>query len=335
MPSGRLFSEQQLLRFMISLSDVRAAHERIKQHAIHTPVMTSSTVDSLTGCSVFFKCENFQRVGAFKFRGALNAVSLLSEEKRMHGVIAHSSGNHAQALSLAATMLGVKSTIVMPSNSPKVKVDATRGYGAEVVFCEPTVESRVKTATELIEKHGYTLVHPYDNEYVIAGAGTAALELMTEIDTLDLIMTPLGGGGLLSGTSIAAKGLDESIGVFGVEPLNADDAYRSLQLGEIQPSINPDTIADGLKTSLCNLTFKIIQQNVDEIITVKESEIVNAMRILWERMKIVVEPSGAVPLAGLLKIHGDVEGSRIGIILSGGNVDLDALFLEYEKRIRE
>ncbi|MHA1903646.1 MAG: pyridoxal-phosphate dependent enzyme [Candidatus Thorarchaeota archaeon] len=280
----------------------------------------------MTGCSAYFKCENFQRVGAFKFRGALNAVSQLSDSDKKIGVITHSSGNHAQALSLAASIQGIKATIVMPHNSPKVKVEATKGYGADVVFCEPTVESRVAVATELSEKHGYKLVHPYNDPNIIAGAGTAALELIQEVGCLDYLFAPVGGGGLLSGSAIAAKGLCNDVKVVAAEPKNADDAYRSFISGEIQPSVNPNTIADGLRTQLGDLTFKIIREFVDEIITVSEEEIVASMKLLWERMKLVVEPSGAVSLAGVMKKNDMPKGSRIGIILSGGNINLTGFF---------
>ena len=317
---------------MVSLEDVKAAHERIKEYTVHTPVMTSTTIDKLTGCTVFFKCENYQRVGAFKFRGALNTVALLSEEEKMRGVVTHSSGNHAQALSLAASLLGVKATIVMPENSPLVKVNATRGYGANIVFCENNVNSRVETANRLVGEHGYTLVHPYNDERIIAGAGTAALELLEECSRrLDSIFAPVGGGGLLSGTAIAAKGHSPSINVYAGEPQNADDAFRSLRDGVLYPSEKPNTIADGLRTSLGDITFRIIQENVDRIILVSEEEIVSAMRLLWERMKLVVEPSGAVSLAAAIKIKDELKGTRIGIIISGGNVDLEKFFAQYEQ----
>ncbi|MFW9769105.1 MAG: threonine/serine dehydratase [Candidatus Thorarchaeota archaeon] len=315
---------------MVSLQDIRDAHNRIHDRIVKTPVMTSTSLDRITGCYVFLKCENFQRVGAFKFRGALNTVSLLTEEERKRGVIAHSSGNHAQALALAASMEGVKATIVMPKNSPKVKVDATRGYGAEIVFCENSSEARVQVADELVKTHNYTLVHPYDDERIIAGAGTSALELIEEVGHLDYLFAPVGGGGLLSGTSIATKGLNPKTTVVGVEPEMADDAYRSFRDGQIYPSLYPDTIADGLRTQLSELTFKIIRENVDNIITVSEEEIVEAMRFLWERMKMVVEPSGAVSLAGLLKLKDSISGKKVGVILSGGNVDLSEFFQKFE-----
>ena len=311
---------------MVGIQDVYDAHERIRDYALWTPVMTSSTIDKLTDCQVFFKCENFQRAGAFKFRGAFNTVSQLTEEERKKGVIAHSSGNHAQALALAASLIGVKATIVMPKNSPQVKVNATRGYGAEVVFCENSTESRVQVADELIEKHDYVLIHPYNDERIIAGAGTAALELIEEVEDLDYIFCPVGGGGLLSGTSIATKSLCPKSVVIAVEPENADDAFRSFRDGKIYPSVNPNTIADGLRTQLGEVTFRVIQKNVDSIITVTEEEIVGAMRLLWERMKMVVEPSGAVSLAGLLKMKDELYDKRVGVIISGGNTDLTEFF---------
>lgn len=311
---------------MVGLQDIYDSHERIRDYALWTPVMTSSTIDNLTDCQVFFKCENFQRVGAFKFRGALNTVSQLTKEEMERGVIAHSSGNHAQALALAASLLDVKATIVMPKNSPTVKVNATRGYGAEIVFCENSTESRVQVANELIEKHGYVLVHPYNDERIIAGAGTAAMELIEEVEDLDYVFAPVGGGGLLSGTSIATKGLCETASVIGVEPANADDAFRSFRDGKIHPSVSPNTIADGLRTQLGEITFKIIRERVDSIITVSEEEIVASMKLLWERMKMVVEPSGAVSLAGLLKMKDELTDLRIGVIISGGNIDLTEFF---------
>ena len=313
---------------MVGIQDVYDAHERIRDYVLWTPVMTSSTIDTLTDCQVFFKCENFQRVGAFKFRGAFNTVSQLTEKERKRGVIAHSSGNHAQALALAASLSGVKATIVMPKNSPQVKVNATRGYGAEIVFCENTTESRVQVANELIEKHDYVLIHPYNDERIIAGAGTAAMELIEEVEELDYVFAPVGGGGLLSGTSISTKGLCPESVVIAVEPANADDAYRSFRDGKIYPSVNPNTIADGLRTQLGELTFRVIQEFVDSIITVSEEEIVDAMRLLWERMKLVVEPSGAVSLAGLLKMKDELNDKRVGVIISGGNIDLTEFFSE-------
>ena len=318
---------------MMELSDVRDAYDRIKDHVVKTPVMTSTTINGMTDCNVHFKCENFQRVGAFKFRGAFNTVSQLTEVEKQRGVITHSSGNHAQALALAAKMLGVHATIVMPNNSPKVKVAATKGYGAEIVFCENSTESRARVADELVEKYGYTLVHPFNDHRIIAGAGTAALELFDEVGSLDYIFAPVGGGGFLSGTSITTKGLYPDSKVIAVEPENADDAYRSLKANKIFPSDYPNTIADGLRTQLGDLTFEVIKKHVDEIILVSEQEIVDAMRLFWERLKLVVEPSGAVSLAGLLKKSEELSGLSIGVMISGGNIDLTDFFEMYSKII--
>ncbi len=318
---------------MMELSDIREAYERIKGNIVKTPIMTSTTVDGMTGCQVYFKCENFQRVGAFKFRGAFNTVSQLTNEERARGVIAHSSGNHAQALALAAKMLNVRATIVMPHNSLKVKVAATKGYGAEIVFCENSTESRVSAANKLVKKHGYTLIHPYNDDRIIAGAGTAALELIEEIGQLDYIFAPVGGGGLLSGTAIATKGLCPESKVIAVEPQNADDAYRSFKANKVFPSVNPNTIADGLRTQLGVLTFEVIKKYVDDIILVSEQEIIDTMRLFWERMKLVVEPSGAVSLAGLIKMSKGLSSYKIGVIVSGGNIDLSEFFHLYSKQI--
>ncbi len=318
---------------VVTLRDIVEAYDRIKDAVTKTPVMTSRTVDQMAQCKVFFKCENFQRAGAFKFRGAFNAISQLTDEEKRRGVITHSSGNHAQALALASSILGVKAVVVMPRNSSKVKMEATRGYGAEVVLCEPTLESRAATAQKLISKHGYVMIHPYNDERIIAGAGTAALELIREVGPLNCVLAPVGGGGLLSGTSITTKGLCPGAKVIGAEPKNADDASRSFKTKTLQPSVSPRTIADGLRTSLGDITFRIILENVDDIVTVSENEILAAMKILWERMKLVVEPSAAVPLAALLTIRESLARANVGVILSGGNLELDALFREYEGTI--
>jgi threonine dehydratase len=315
---------------MVTYTDILEAQKRISSLVERTPILTSSTIDKMTDSAVFFKCENLQRVGAFKFRGALNAVYQLSNEQRAAGVVAHSSGNHAQALALAASLLDVKSTIIMPKNSPAVKVNATRGYGAEIIFCENTVNSRVETAERIVKERGSVLIHPYDNDHIIAGAGTAALELLQEVQDLDVIIAPVGGGGLLSGSSIAAKGFNPDIRVLAGEPSGADDAFRSLRDGTIYPSVDPQTIADGLRTNLSERTFSIIRDNVERIILVTDVEIVRAMRLHWERMKLVVEPSGAVPLAALLKERDSLAGAKIGVIISGGNVDLDPFFSQYK-----
>jgi threonine dehydratase len=312
---------------------VEEAYERIKDAANCTPVMTSVTLDKITGSKCFLKCENFQKTGAFKFRGAYNALLQLSLKQKKKGVITHSSGNHAQALALAAKLLGIKAVVVMPENASPVKVAATRGYGAEIVTCGSHPIDREKAVKPLIEKHGYTLIHPSNDLKIIAGAGTAAYELIKEVGELDYVFSPVGGGGLLSGTAIATKGLLPSAKVIGVEPKNADDAYQSFKAGRIIPVKNPNTIADGLRTSLGNNTFWIIREKVDQIITVSEEEIVEAMQFLWERMKLVVEPSGAVSLAGVLSKQITLESKRVGIIISGGNIDLTDFFARIRQKI--
>ncbi len=320
---------------MVEYNDVKLAYERIRGIINKTPIMTSRTLNNLLKAEIYLKCENFQRVGAFKMRGAYNAISLLSEEQKSKGVIAHSSGNHAQAVALSAKLLGIKATIVMPETSQQVKINATKQtYGAIVVMCENSLEARHKTTQKLIDKYGYTLIHPYDNDNVILGAGTAAYELVTEINDIDMIFAPVGGGGLLSGTAIAAKGFSSNIKVYGVEPENVDDAYRSLKSGKIETNIEPNSIADGLLTSLSKKTFDIIKNNVEEIITVSEEEILNAMRFIWERMKLVVEPSGACSLAGVFSKKIPVENRKVGVIISGGNIDMTDFFKLIEKKIK-
>ena len=318
---------------MPNLKDVKEAHVRIKDIVNETSVLTSSTLNQMVSANVFLKCENFQRVGAFKFRGVSNKLLQLSKEQKKKGVVTHSSGNHAQAVALASTILGIKSVIVMPENAPQVKVDATKGYGAEIVRCKNNVKAREETCLNLKEKHDYTLVHPYDDDQIIAGGGTAALELINEVGNLDIMFCPVGGGGLLSGTSIATKGLCPNSKVIAVEPEKADDAYRSFKDNKLYPSVYPNTVADGLRTSLSERTFKIMQKNVDEIITVSEKEIIDAMKFLWMRMKIVVEPSGAVPVAGVIKMKKSIINKKIGVIISGGNVDLDYFFKKYYDQI--
>jgi threonine dehydratase len=266
--------------------EVKAAWERLKSVANHTPIMTSRTLDAITEGNIFLKCENFQRIGAFKFRGAYNAISQLTNEEKQKGVVTHSSGNHAQAVALAAHLLDVNAVIVMPENSSPVKIAATRGYGAKIVFCGIKPTDRAEKTAELIKEYEFTLIHPYNDLNVIYGAGTAAFELVEEIGSLDIVLAPVGGGGLISGTSIAVKGICPEAKVIGVEPKNADDAYRSFKTGRIIPSVNPNTIADGLRTSLGNITFGIIQENVDEILTVTEKQILEAMKFLWERMLV-------------------------------------------------
>ncbi|PWI47221.1 serine dehydratase [Candidatus Heimdallarchaeota archaeon B3_Heim] len=312
--------------------DIIDAYQRIKDYVNKTPVMTSRTLNELSSAHIYVKCENYQRIGAFKARGAFNAIKQLIEDSHPAGVITHSSGNHAQAVALAARELGVKALIIMPKNAPLVKKAATRGYGATIIECGNSPTDRVVKTKEVVEKYGYPLVHPYNDYKIIHGAGTAAYELLTEVGELDYVLAPVGGGGLLSGTSICVKSLFPDTIVIGIEPLNANDAYLSFKDGtKIYPSVNPKTIADGLRTNLGDITFKIIKENVDDIITVSEKQIISAMKFLWERMKIVVEPSGAVPLAGLFRLVNEevkykIKNKKIGLIISGGNIDLTDFF---------
>jgi threonine dehydratase len=314
-----------------TIEDVKQAAERIKPFIHRTPVLASSSINEITGSQLFFKCENFQKVGAFKFRGASNAVFSLTDEEAAHGVATHSSGNHAQALALAAKMRGIKSYIVMPLNSPKVKKEAVQGYGAEIIFCEPNLKAREKTLERVVERTGAKFIHPYNNFMVISGQGTAALELLEEVENLDYVIAPVGGGGLLSGTLVTISSLSPNTKVIAAEPEGADDAYRSLQERKIVPSVHPKTIADGLLTSLGEMTYAIISQKVDRIVTVSDAEIIKAMRLIWERMKIIIEPSSAVTLAAVMSQKTELEGKRIGLILSGGNIDLERLPWQYEK----
>ena len=305
--------------------DILEAGRRIGPFINRTPVLTCGTLDAMSGASLFFKCENFQKAGAFKARGAMNAVLSLSEEEAKKGVATHSSGNHAAALSLAAARRGIPAYVVMPSNAPPVKVAAVRGYGGRITFCEPTLEARETGLAAVIGETGATAVHPFDDRRVVAGQGTAAMELLEDHDDLEVIAAPVGGGGLLSGTSIAARAKGRRRAVYGCEPRNADDAQRSFRSGKLVPSVNPDTIADGLRTSLSPLTLSIIMENVEDIVTVSEDEIVAAMRLVFERMKIVIEPSSAVAVAAALSGRMNVTGKKAGIIISGGNVDTAAL----------
>ncbi len=311
------------------------AYSRLENFANKTPVLTSRTLNFKLKSEVFFKCENFQRAGAFKFRGAFNTINQLSIKEKENGIITHSSGNHAQAVSLVSKILKVKSVIVMPDNAPQVKVKATRDYGAEIHFCESTIDAREKLCSELIQDNGFTLIHPYDNINVIYGAGTAAMELINQIGELDYILAPIGGGGLISGTAAYSKESGKVGIVIGAEPENANDAYNSFKSNNLVTHHKPNTIADGLRTLLSPLTFDFIRRFVDDIIIVKEDEIIEAMKFLWERMKIIVEPSGAVPLAAIIKgIEQGVmtKNTRIGLILSGGNIDLSNFFKIYKKK---
>jgi threonine dehydratase len=307
------------------LPAIETAAARIQPYIHRTPVMTSQNINQLLGSEVFFKCENFQKVGAFKSRGACNAVFSLGDDAVAKGVATHSSGNHAQALARAAKIRGCKAYIVMPETSSRVKVDAVKGYGGEIFFCRPTLQAREETLREVVGKTGATEIHPYNDYRIIAGQATAAVELFEETGHLDVIMTPVGGGGLLSGTALATAYLRPFTKVIAAEPAGADDAYRSFMTRQLIPSVNPRTIADGLLTSLGSLTFPIILKYVHSIITVSEQAIITAMQLTWERMKIIIEPSSAVPLAALMENQGDFKGKKIGIIISGGNVSLDKL----------
>jgi len=304
---------------------IRAAHRRIAPHIHRTPVVTSASLDAMTGARFYFKCENLQKTGSFKIRGATNAIFSLSAAEAAQGVVTHSSGNHAAAVAFAAKQGGIRAWIVMPSNAPEVKRRAVEAYGGEITFCEPTLTARENTAAEIIRKTGAVLIHPFDDDRIIAGQATAALELLENISDLDFILAPVSGGGLLSGTAIAAKSLRPAIRVVGCEPKNADDAYRSLAAGRIVPMEHPDTIADGLRASLAERTFAILRQHVEQIELVTEEEIIAAMRLVWERMKLVIEPSAAVAVAPLVARRLPVEGKKVGVILSGGNLDLTRL----------
>ena len=309
----------------LTLADIRAAHARIADKIHRTPVLTSATLDALCGGHLFFKCENFQKIGAFKARGAANAVFSLTDAEAAHGVATHSSGNHAAALARAARLRGILAHIVMPSNAPKTKIESVRRNGGIIVFCEPTLVAREAACAKIIAETGAWLVHPFNDYAVMAGQGTATLELLEQAPDLDLVIAPVGGGGLLCGTAVAAKGMRPGTRVIAAEPAGADDAARSLAAGRIIPLEQAATIADGLRTSLSERTFPLIQQNVDGIVTVSEDSIVAAMRRIWEVLKIIIEPSCAVPYAAIMEQKIDVTGKRVGIILTGGNVDLDAL----------
>ncbi len=309
----------------VTLTHIHQAAERIKPYAHRTPVLTCESLDQRVNAQVYLKCENFQKVGAFKFRGACNAVYALSDAEAARGVCTHSSGNHAQALALAARMRGIPAYIVMPNNAPSVKKNAVAGYGGQITYCEPTLEARESTLDRIRLDTGASVVHPYNDERVIAGQGTATLELLDSIPDLDLIIAPVGGGGLLSGTAIAAQGIKPNIRVIAGEPEMADDAYRSMKEGKIVPSANPKTIADGLLTSLGSITYPIVRERVEQIVTVSEQGIIASMKFIWERAKIVIEPSSAVAVGVLWEKKIDLSGLKVGVILSGGNVDLEKL----------
>ncbi|NWJ50873.1 MAG: pyridoxal-phosphate dependent enzyme [Bacteroidetes bacterium] len=305
--------------------DILAAAERIAPFIHHTPVLQSRLINEIVGANLFFKCENFQRTGAFKMRGATNAILSLKDKAFQNGVATHSSGNHAAALSLAAKDLGIKAFIVMPDNSSKVKIEAVKQYGGQITFCEPTVKGREEMLATVISSTNAIEIHPYNNKYIIAGQATAAKELFDEVKSLEYIIAPVGGGGLLSGTALSTYYFSPTTTVIAAEPANADDAYRSFISGKIEPTNPKQTIADGLRTSLGTITFTIIIGHVSEILTVSEESIIEAMRLIWMRMKIIVEPSSAVPLAAILANKEKFRNKKIGIIISGGNVDIDDL----------
>src|SRR5215210_7067863 len=304
----------------VTLREIRQAAGRIQPYIHRTPVFTNPSLNTQVGAQVFLKCENLQKVGAFKFRGASNAVWSLNDEEAAYGVCTHSSGNHAQALALAARMRGIPAYIVMPNNAPSVKKNAVAGYGGQITFCAPTLDAREATLRRIYERTGANVVHPYNDERVIAGQGTAALELLEDVPDLDVMIAPVGGGGLVSGTAIAATGIKHGIRIIAGEPKMADDAYRSIQTGAIVPSAQPKTIADGLLTSLGTLTFPIVQQCVEQVVTVSEQGIIDSMKYIWERAKIIIEPSAAVAVGVLWEKKIDLTGLKVGVILSGGNV---------------
>ena len=313
---------------MISANDILQAHERIKEHIHDTPLLNSESINALAGCEITFKCENFQKVGAFKIRGAINAIKCLSKNELKNGVVTHSSGNHAQAIAKAAKLMNTVAYIVMPKNAPKVKVNAVQSYGGKITFCTPTLEARESSMKYIQKKTSAVFISPYDHPDIISGQATAAKEMLEKI-SLNVIIAPVGGGGLLAGTALASKYFANDIYVIGAEPSGADDAYRSLQEGKRITKQTPNTIADGLLTTLGELNYSIIKDNVNEILTVEDYDILNAMRLIWERLKIIVEPSCAVPLAAVLCNKEQFKGKKIGIILSGGNVDLDPFFNDF------
>ncbi|PKQ66971.1 serine dehydratase [Labilibaculum manganireducens] len=310
---------------IITKESLQETHTRIQEFIHRTPVMSSQLINQIVGADIYFKCENFQKMGAFKMRGATNAILQLSETEKEFGVATHSSGNFAQAIALAAKVQGIKAYIVMPSNAPEIKKTAVKGYGGEIIECIPTLEARETTLNEVVNKTGAVFLHPYNDYQVIEGQATAAMELIEDHDDLDAIFAPVGGGGLLSGTALAAHYFSPNTKIIAGEPMGADDAWQSLQKGEIVPQTNPQTIADGLLTSLGDKTFPIIKEHVEEIIRVEEKEIIAAMRLIWERMKNIAEPSSAVALAALIKEKKRYKGQKVGIILSGGNVELSRL----------
>jgi len=314
-------------KYATSIDDVRAAAERIRGVGHRTPILTSKTLDRLAGRKLFFKCENFQKVGAFKFRGGWNAISMLSDKDAEKGVCTHSSGNHAQAVAYAALKRGIPAYIVMPNNSPGVKLEAVKGYGANITLCEPTSKARQTTLEKISEKTGAEVIHPFNNPNVIAGQGTAALEMIEDLGNLDAIIAPIGGGGLMSGTCITTRSLLPNTKLFGAEPKGADDAYRSLKEGKMLPQESPNTICDGLLTGLGENTWNILKDHLNAIYTVSDDEVIKAMKLIWERMKIIIEPSCATPVAAVMSPEfKELKGiEKVGIILTGGNIDLSKI----------
>ena len=305
----------------VTKQDLINSHNRIKPFIHDTPVLTSNYVNEITGAEVYFKCENFQKMGAFKMRGAANAILRLSDEQKNNGVVTHSSGNHAQAISLAAKKIGIKAYIVMPSNAPKIKKEAVKGYGGELIECESNLEAREAAAKNLVDSKNATFIHPSNNLDVIIGQGTASKELIEQYGSFDHILVPIGGGGLIAGSALAAKYFGDNCSVIGTEPFEVDDAYRSLISGKIETNITTNTIADGLRTQLGDKNFPIILNEVKKIIRITEDEIIDSMKLIWQRLKIICEPSCSLPLAGVLKNKDDFKGKKIGIIITGGNID--------------
>ena len=310
---------------MVTLKDIAFAHDRIREFIHRTPILTNKSLNELAGAELFFKCDNFQKAGSFKIRGATNTVELLSQDEMDNGIATTSSGNHGAALSMAVSRRGGKTKVVMPHNTPKIKVNNVERNGGEVVWCEPDQPSREEVLRKLIDKTGSTVVHPYNDERIIAGQGTCAKELLEDYPDIACIVSPVSGGGLLSGTLLSSKGINKDILVYGAEPSEADDTFRSLSSGKIVSNETINTICDGLRAQIGTITFPIIQENVDGIITLSEEEIINSMQMIWERMKVIVEPSSAISLAAIIKNRDMFEGKKVGLIISGGNVDLTQL----------
>ena len=310
---------------MVTLKDIVAAHDRIAPFIHRTPVLTNKSLNELSGAELYFKCENFQKAGSFKIRGATNTVELLNQDELDRGIATTSSGNHGAALSMAVSRRNGKTKVVMPHNTPKIKVKNVERNGGEVIWCEPDQTSREEVLKDLVLKTGSTVVHPYNDERIVMGQGTAGKELIEDQPDLDAIVSPVSGGGLLSGTLLSAQGINPKIKVYGAEPLEADDTFLSLQKGEIVPNKTINTICDGLRAQIGTITFPIIQSYVEEVITLKEEEIIESMKMIWERMKIVVEPSCSITLAAVLKSRDRFAGKKVGLIISGGNVDLERL----------